>query len=181
MAGNETWPASANPPAMEEQALEGREAKSRIQAVEEAKAAVRNMADAQKSKVAARLGGVAQALHDTAKTLERQNSTAGHYADLAARQVDRVSQALGERGIDELVGDAEEFARRQPWVFIGGALMAGFALARFVKSGNEREMAGMAQDVGEKALAVVRETGEAMESAPPSEAAAGSSTMGAVR
>ena len=105
------------------------------QVIEDARSMVRNMADQQKHKVASRLGGVAQALHETAKTLEKQNATAGRYAGLAARQVDRATKALKERAVEELVGEAEDFARRQPMLFIGGAMAAGFILSRVIKSG----------------------------------------------
>ena len=105
------------------------------QAVNDASAMMRNLADQQMHKLGSRLGGVAQALHETAKHLERQNATAGRYADMAARRMDRVTEVLKERRVDELVDDAEDFARDQPLLFVGGALAAGFLLARVVRSG----------------------------------------------
>ncbi len=102
--------------------------------VEEAKAAVRGMADSQKGKVCSRLGGVAQALHDTARELEKQNIPAGRYANYAARQVDRVVDALKDRPVEDLVVDMEDFARRQPMLFVGGALVTGFMLARLARN-----------------------------------------------
>ena len=39
------------------------------------------------------------------------------------------------------MGDAEEFARRQPAVFIGAGVAVGFVLARFLKSSSERREA----------------------------------------
>jgi len=106
------------------------------QTFNDARAMVRDMAEQQKHKVAARLGGVAQALHETARTLQKQNATAGRYAGLAAERVDRVTQALQERALETLVEDAEDFARRQPILFIGGAMAAGFLLARVVRGGD---------------------------------------------
>jgi len=106
------------------------------QAFDDARAMVRNMAEQQKHKVASRLGCVAQALHETAKNLQKQNATVGRYADLAAERVDRVTQALKDRAVEKLVEDAEDFARSQPMLFIGGAMAAGFLLARVVRSGD---------------------------------------------
>jgi ElaB/YqjD/DUF883 family membrane-anchored ribosome-binding protein len=106
------------------------------QAIDDARNIVRNLVEQQKHKVASRLGGVAQALHETAKNLQKQNAAVGRYADLAAERVDRVTQALNDRAIETLVEDAEDFARSQPILFIGGAMAAGFLLARVVRSGD---------------------------------------------
>lgn len=115
--------------------------------LQEARDAVRDAANAQKGKVASRLSGVAEALHETAKTLERQNASVGRYADLAAQQVDRVSQALKERGVEQLMEDAEDFARNQPMLFVGGALAAGFFLARVAKSAESPALRSTARGV----------------------------------
>jgi ElaB/YqjD/DUF883 family membrane-anchored ribosome-binding protein len=102
----------------------------------DAKAIMRNLADQQMRKLGSKLGGVAQTLHEVAGQIERQNATAGRYAQLAAGKVDRVTDALKERRVDELIWDAEDFARDQPWLFVGGAMAAGFVLARLAKSAN---------------------------------------------
>jgi hypothetical protein len=130
-------------------------------AVQEARDAVRNVANAQKGKVASRLSGVAEALHETAKSLERQNASVGRYADIAAQQVDRVSQMLKERAVEQLVEDAEEFARTQPILFVGGALAAGFVFARVVRIGEPRSVRRTSRSVAEEAREAVGNTGAA--------------------
>lgn len=108
---------------------------SRDQAMEEARDAIRNMAEGQKTRAAEGLGSVAHALHETARTLssEKQAVTA-RYTDMAADQLERASRLLREKDWDDLMGEAERFARQQPTLFIGGAIAAGFFLARFLKS-----------------------------------------------
>ncbi|WP_142848810.1 hypothetical protein [Telmatospirillum sp. J64-1] len=96
---------------------------------------VRGMADDQKKIAASRLGQVAHALHEAARDLEKekQDMTA-HYADLAADQIERVAETLREKEWRELAEDVEALARRQPALFIGGAMVAGFLLGRFLRS-----------------------------------------------
>ncbi len=52
-------------------------AAGRVPAVDEAREMIRNLADQQMHKLGSRLGGIAQALHDTARQLERQHVQAG--------------------------------------------------------------------------------------------------------
>jgi hypothetical protein len=56
----------------------------------------------------------------------------------AAEGLDHVSGAVRTRDLDDLMESVEGFARRQPVVFLGSAVLAGFGLARFVKSSAER-------------------------------------------
>ena len=56
----------------------------------------------------------------------------------AADGVDNVSGAVRRRNIDDMVGSVESFARRQPAIFLGTAVLAGFGIARFLKSSSER-------------------------------------------
>ncbi len=139
--------------------------------LDDAKAAVRGMADSQKGKVCSRLGGVAQALHQTARELEKQNVTAGRYANLAAQQVDRVVGALKDRRVEDLLGDAEDFARRQPLWFVGGALAAGFMLARLAKSTDEPDLSQPAGDVTEEVRGAADDAVQGAGASPPAGAA----------
>lgn len=108
---------------------------SRDQAMEEARDAIRNMAEGQKTRAAEGLGSVAHALHETARTLSsEQQAVTARYTDMAAEQLERASRLLRDKDWDDLMAEAERFARQQPTLFIGGAIAAGFFLARFLKS-----------------------------------------------
>jgi hypothetical protein len=52
----------------------------------------------------------------------------------AADGLERFSGSLREKDLDGLVRDAESFARRQPIVFFGAAIAAGFLAVRFMKA-----------------------------------------------
>ena len=107
----------------------------RDHAVDEARALVRETAQRQKERAAEGLGGVADALHEASRKLLGGNQAAtARYTDMAADQIERMSQMLRDRSLEDLVGDAEAFARRQPALFLGGALAAGFVLARVLRN-----------------------------------------------
>jgi hypothetical protein len=89
------------------------------------------------------IGEVADAVESVGRQL-RQNDQAmlAEYASRAAHQIDRFSAYLEENDVEDLVYDAERFARRQPAVFLGGAFALGFLAVRFLKSSAPRSRPG---------------------------------------
>ena len=105
------------------------------QVVEPAKEKVRQMAEEQKAAGADRLDAVARAVHEAADKLEGNIPTgAAGYIHEAAGSIERASSAIRERSIDDMLRMVSAFAREQPVAFFGGAVLAGFALSRFLKS-----------------------------------------------
>jgi len=95
--------------------------------------------DAQKHQAAERLAGVATALRDTGKRLaDEKDDMIGQYAQSMADQVEHLSSYLRDRDINQLLGEVQSFARRQPELFVAGTLAAGFLLGRFLKSSSQR-------------------------------------------
>ncbi len=90
-----------------------------------------SFAGEQKNAAADRLGGVASALNDVAKTLKERDDTIARYARDLADGVDRASHTLKDREVGDLVAMAEDFGRKQPVAFLGLAALAGFASGRF--------------------------------------------------
>jgi hypothetical protein len=62
-----------------------------------------------------------------------------------ARQVEGLSDNLSNRSVNELMHSATQLARAQPALFVGGSVVAGFALARFLMSSSPRRP-GAGQD-----------------------------------
>lgn len=56
------------------------------------------------------------------------------YLGRAAAKAEELSEYLKKTSFDRVVGDVETFARRQPMLFVGGALLAGLLGGRFLKS-----------------------------------------------
>jgi hypothetical protein len=89
----------------------------------------------QKDWAAESVGSIAEAVRQTSHQLRQQDQRAvAEYADIAANEIDRLSTYLQESDLGDLVGEVESFARRQPALFLGGALILGFMGARFLKS-----------------------------------------------
>jgi hypothetical protein len=102
------------------------------------KSRARDFAEQQKSAGADQIGGVADAVEAAAGELERQMPLAAGYIEDVAKQLDTVASALRERSVDDMLGNVADFARKQPALFFGGAMAAGFALSRFAKSSANR-------------------------------------------
>jgi hypothetical protein len=113
-----------------------RQAKDTVQKAGES---ARSAADQQKNMAAERVGGVAHALRVASDDLEgRGHPQVAEYSRQVAEGLDSLAQSLSRRSVDDLVAGVEGFARERPVAFMGGAMMAGFALARFMKSSAAR-------------------------------------------
>lgn len=89
----------------------------------------------QKNRATDGLGSVAQAVRQTTQHLrDNQNETVARYAEQAAEQIERFSERLRNKDVGELMNDAQQLARRQPALFVGGAFAIGLLGARFLKS-----------------------------------------------
>jgi hypothetical protein len=95
--------------------------------------------ETQKDRAAEGISSMAQALRQTGQQLRDQDQTpVAQYADTAADQIERVSNFLRERDLNDIVVEVERFARRQPALFLGGAFALGLLGARFIKSSGEQ-------------------------------------------
>lgn len=103
---------------------------------EKVKAEGQSMLADQKRAAADEIGGVADALRKVSHEMHQQEHPPmiTPYAEQAAEGLERFSSTLRERDFNALVRQAEDFARRQPGIFLGGAVVTGFMLARFLRS-----------------------------------------------
>lgn len=103
--------------------------------VDQARQQVSSRLAGQKDRAAEGLTSVAQALRQTGQELRKQDELGvTSYIDRAVSQVERLSSYLQDNEIGQLVDDVEQFARRQPALFLGGAFVLGLLGARFLKS-----------------------------------------------
>jgi len=103
-----------------------------------ADAGERLLASVREQKVAGAdyVGNVANIVRRTASEFDTDIPQAGHYIRKAAAQIENVSQAMRNRDMSEIVGNVQDFARKQPTAFFGAAVLIGFAAVRFFKSGS---------------------------------------------
>jgi hypothetical protein len=92
----------------------------------------------QKERAAAILGALGTALHDASRQVrEQEDAPIADYIDMAADQVEQLSHMLNEQDIGQLFDTAQQFARRQPMLFLAAAIAAGFVGTRFLKSASQ--------------------------------------------
>ena len=119
------------------------------EATEQAKEQVRSAATQQKDAAARQMDGFAHALMAAADDLRgRGQDFAADYVREAASGLERASGAVRERDLDEIMANVEDFARRQPVAFLGGAVVAGFGIARLMRSSADRRQSRAADHVG---------------------------------
>jgi len=80
------------------------------------------------------IGTIAHATGQAAQAFENDLPQAAQYIRQASEQIQNVADRVRESDVRELVGEVQEFARRQPTLFFGGAVILGFAALRFLKS-----------------------------------------------
>jgi hypothetical protein len=56
------------------------------------------------------------------------------FADQAADRLERAGGWLADSDADRILGDVEDFARRNPWAVMAGGLALGFAASRMLKA-----------------------------------------------
>jgi hypothetical protein len=94
--------------------------------------------ESRKNRAADTLSGVARSLRSSGEQLEGDQHGAGEYIRQAADQVERLAGYLQHRDVSDMLDQAEDFARRQPALFVGSAFALGLVGARFLKSSRER-------------------------------------------
>lgn len=88
-----------------------------------------------KDSIVSQLDSVARAAKQTSDELRsEEHRTAAHYAEQFATQVDSAGQFLRDKEMSDVLASVKDFARRQPTLFLGGAVVLGFLGARFLKS-----------------------------------------------
>jgi hypothetical protein len=94
-------------------------------------------ADEQKQYGADVMQGFAKAARGAADEMEEQSPTVARYVRRAAASVEELSGTVRSRNMNDLVAAATDTARARPLTFFVGAMAAGFAIARFLKSGTD--------------------------------------------
>lgn len=109
-------------------------------AVTQSKSFISRQVEERTAQLGSQVGSIAGDLRRIGNQL-RANPTLGMaapYVDRGAEMVDGVAHYLQEAELDRLLGDFEAIARKQPWAIAGGALVAGFAASRFLKTSSAR-------------------------------------------
>jgi hypothetical protein len=99
----------------------------------------RSQLDSQKERATQGLNNLAGVVRGTTEQLREGGQTkAADYVARAADQIEHWSSTLRNRELDDVLNDLQDFARRQPALFLGTAFGIGLLAARFLKSSGER-------------------------------------------
>jgi hypothetical protein len=108
------------------------------QAADQARRQASSMLDGQRTQAAQSLSTMGQALRQSSQQLREQDAgPVAQLPDRAADQIERISGYLSNTSVEEIISDAEAFARQNPAVFLGGAFVLGLLAARFLKSSSQ--------------------------------------------
>lgn len=127
----------------------------------------RGMAAEQKEMVAGHLSGVASALDRVATELETDGEPIARYARMVADGADRMTSAVADHDVDELLEMAQEFGRRQPAAFLGAAALLGFAASRFVMASAARRTTSVGSSMSTGTSATVGSAYDDTSARPP--------------
>lgn len=102
------------------------------------------------------LGDFANAIRRAGDELAQNDQSLGaQLVRQAADGLESLSRNLADKDPEDLLDNVREFGRRNPMAFIGGAVLVGVALGRFIRASDEGGEAGLADDMGGEAYPIV--------------------------
>jgi len=108
--------------------------------VETVKDEAQNLLDEQRDAAVAKVGGASKVARRVAHALRAVRlDDVANLADSAAERAEDLSAYVKESDVTQVLQDAEDLARRHRVLVTGGLFVVGFALARFLKAGEERD------------------------------------------
>jgi hypothetical protein len=99
----------------------------------EGRVLIMEKAQDQKRAGADYISGLAEAIRRAAGELDNEVPFAANYIRTAASEVDNVAEAVRNGEFSDLVEQTQNFARRQPTLFAGLSMLAGFGVIRLLK------------------------------------------------
>ena len=96
--------------------------------------AAQRQVERRRGAISETFGDVAQAIRRAGEELDQREYTAPSRMAHDAAEGERLARTLGEKRPVELLRATRDFARENPLPFAAGAMLAGFAVARFFRS-----------------------------------------------
>jgi ElaB/YqjD/DUF883 family membrane-anchored ribosome-binding protein len=120
------------------------QAKDRVQETTEqvrgqASQRIREQVDQRSTQAGEQAQTIAHAFRSTGEQLRNEgNAAPARIVDAAAQRVEQVGGYLTQSNSDRILGDAEDFARRQPWLVAAGGAILGMMAARLLKASSTK-------------------------------------------
>lgn len=101
---------------------------------EESRDQLRQQADQQAQRLAQTIRDTGRQLQNMASGKARPSGMLADVTEQAASSAHHMADTLDQKGLDGVISDMKQFARRKPAVFIVGALGAGLIAGRLLRS-----------------------------------------------
>jgi hypothetical protein len=112
---------------------------------QQAQARLREQVDQRSTQAGEQVSASAEALRTTSRQLREQGQDGpAQAAEKVAHHAERLGGYLSESNADRILGDLEDFGRRQPMAVIAIGVAAGFAASRFLKASSRERYEGRA-------------------------------------
>jgi hypothetical protein len=96
---------------------------------------IREQVGERSTQAGERVGSTAQDIRAVGSELHNQGKEGpAKLAEQAADRIDRAGTYLRDSDADRILNDVEDFGRSRPWAVLAGAVVVGFAAARFLKA-----------------------------------------------
>jgi hypothetical protein len=100
---------------------------------------IRQQVDQRSTEAGERVGSTARDVRSVGDELRNQSKEGpAKIAEQAADRIDRAGTYLRDSDADRILNDVEDFGRSRPWAVLAGAVVAGFAAARFLKASSRQ-------------------------------------------
>ena len=96
---------------------------------------IKQQLDSRSTQAGEQVSATADALRRVGEQLKQEGQEApARYARQAAQPVERLGRYLTDANGERILRDAEQFARRRPWMTAVSGAALGFVVARFIKA-----------------------------------------------
>ena len=102
--------------------------------VERAKSTATRQADSQRARAAMTLRGAADAMRQVSDRIRQDEPSVASVTAMAADRTQDVARYLQQTDVNDMIRGVEDFARRQPLLFLGGAFALGLLGSRLLKA-----------------------------------------------
>ena len=135
---------SATDNAKEQVQEKAQEAQEKLKGgAQQAQVRIREQVDQRSTQAGQQVSASADALRTTSRQLREQGQDGpAQAAEKVAHHAERLGGYLSESNADRILGDLEDFGRRQPLAVIALGVAAGFAASRFLKASSRQRYEG---------------------------------------
>jgi hypothetical protein len=102
-------------------------------AIEQVRSARSGLSE-QRGQIAERIRRVGTAMRESGDRVRNEDEMAADYLRMASQRIDRVASYVTTADLSVMAADTQEFIRKRPAVFFGGAFLVGLAAGRFLKA-----------------------------------------------